>query len=216
MNNPNLLPRIVATLLLGVAFQLPSHIAQAQGGRGPLPAKARNSIHQLLEQHGKVTREVTLTEDGYVAITKSTDPAITKTLRQHINQMEERLGTGGMVRGWDPAFREFVEHYTDITHRVEAIPHGVKITVQGKTPEAIKVAQNHAKIVSDFAAQGWPAHDAVHPRVVAGDHAESTPAASAKSCSMNGKAATGAEGATKSCCQNGKCKIPTKATPSQQ
>jgi hypothetical protein len=41
----------------------------------------------------------------------------------------------------------------------------MKATVKGKTPLAIKVAQNHAAVVSAFAAHGWSEHDKRHPAV---------------------------------------------------
>lgn len=142
-------------------------------GQG-MPAEARNNIHQLFHQHTNATRKVTFTKDGYVAVTETDDPKLAKVLREHVSQMRGRLRGGRMVRGWDPAFRELAEHYDDISHRVEATEKGLRITVRGKTPEAVKVAKNHAEIVSGFATQGWAAHDARHPRVV--DSAEAAKA----------------------------------------
>lgn len=131
-----------------------------------LPDAMHDNIHALFDGHAKITRKVEMTEKGYVAITESKNPKLAKILREHVSQMRERLQSGMMVRRWDPAFPELVEHYDDITHRVEATKRGLKITVTGKTPDAIKVAKNHAKIVSDFAKNGWKAHDTLHPRAI--------------------------------------------------
>jgi hypothetical protein len=79
--------------------------------------------------------------------------------------MSERLKSGLMVRRWDPAFEEYVTHYDEMEHRYEATEKGMKATVNGKTPLGIKIAQNHAKAVSDFAAEGWKAHDRTHTAV---------------------------------------------------
>lgn len=137
--------------------------AYAQG----MPKELHDNIHSLFDNHAKFTRKVEMTEKGYIAVTESSDPKLAKILREHVSQMRERLQSGLMVRRWDPAFPEFIAHYDDITHRVEATRNGLKITVAGKTPNAIKVAQNHAKIVSDFAANGWKAHDTSHPLALA-------------------------------------------------
>ena len=100
-----------------------------------------------------------------MALTESDDPKLANVLRSHVKQMSARLQSGRMIRGWDPAFREMVQHYDDIAHKVEATQKGLKITVSGKTPAAIKVAQNHADIVSNFAKNGWAEHDVRHPKV---------------------------------------------------
>jgi len=145
--------------ILLVALLAGIRSANAQG----MPKELHDNIHSLFDNHAKFTRKVEMTEKGYVAITESTDPKLAKILREHVSQMRERLQSGRMVRRWDPAFPEFIAHYDDITHRVDATKNGLKITVTGKTPDAIKVAKNHAKIVSDFAKNGWKAHDAYHP-----------------------------------------------------
>lgn len=191
----------IALVLTGV-----SHRASAQG----LPAESRENIHALFNQHTNVIRKVTLTKDGYVAVTESKDPKLAKILREHVAQMSNRLESGRMIRGWDPAFRELREHYDGISHQVEATEHGLKIVVKGKTPEAIQVAQNHAKIVSRFAAHGWDEHDVRHPRAVVGDpnvtanvDPSNTPC-SAKACCLT-KAGNTPSPDKKSCCGKAGC-----------
>ncbi len=159
-------PAAAFTLAVGLVFSgllmpLVHQPATAQG----MSAEIRNNIHTLFSQHTKVTRKVTLTESGYIAVTEAQDPKLAAVLKKHVQQMSARLGSGRMIRGWDPAFREMVQHYPDITHQLETTPMGLKITVTGKTPAAIKVAQNHANIVSRFAQKGWAEHDIRHPRV---------------------------------------------------
>lgn len=148
------------TILLGflVASSAP---AQAQG----MPRAARDTIHTLFNNHEKVTRTVEQTEKGYIATTESDDPKVAAALREHVKQMSSRLESGLMVRRWDPAFAEYVEHYGDIKHRFERTKKGVRMTVTGKTPAAIQVARNHAAVISDFVNDGWQAHDRSHPAV---------------------------------------------------
>lgn len=154
-------PTLLTLCLAAGLFQaLP---ARSQG----MPAEMHQNIHTLFDQHAKFTRKVQLIEKGYVAITESEDPKMAAVLREHVSQMRKRLQSGMMVRRWDPAFPELVQHYDDITHRVEATPKGLKITVEGKNPKAVLVAQNHAKVVSDFVKNGWKAHDTRHPEALA-------------------------------------------------
>lgn len=157
-------------LLIGIVIaKLAVLPAAAQG----LPPEAQENIHRLFDQHAAVKRTVTLTEQGYTAVTESDDPVIARTLRSHVSQMRERLESGLAVRRWDPAYAEMVEHYRDLQLTVEPTPKGLRIEMVGKTPAAVKVAQNHAGIVSKFVEQGWKEHDVSHPAVtpVAGDKA---------------------------------------------
>ena len=124
-----------------------------QGG-GPGGGGFQEAIHKLFDNHEKIKRTVEMTESGYKAKTVSDDSEIAKTLQKHVKEMRERLGAGMMIRRWDPAFAELVEHYKDIDHEFKEVDGGVEMVAKGKTPEAIQVVQNHAKIVSRFAKLG--------------------------------------------------------------
>lgn len=138
--------------------------AQQSGGPG-MPAAAREQIHQLFEHHAAIRREVRVTGDGYTALTESDDPKVAAALKKHVAQMQERLGQGLSVRRWDPAFAEYCDHYGEMEHQFTATDKGVRMTVKGRTAKAVKVAQNHAKVVSAFAAHGWAEHDKKHDTV---------------------------------------------------
>lgn len=170
-----------------------------------MPPEARKNIHQLFNQHAKVTRSVTLTPQGYVAVTESTDPQVAAALREHVGQMEARMKSGRMVRRHDPAFAEFGRHYDDMTLVVEPTRTGLKVTVTGKTPEAIRVAQNHATVVTDFAAHGWEAHDRDHAAVLTGkikpEAEEVIPAVKEPAAAVKAAAACCENGA--GCCKDG-------------
>ena len=134
--------------------------------RGPLPDEQKEIIHYLAEHHSELKREVKLTKKGYKATTTSENPEIVKKLLTHFDYMEKRLDSGAMVRRWDPAFEEMVEYYEQLETNVEKLEDGIKVTVKGKTPEAVKVAQNHAKIVSGFVNEGQAAVSREHPKAV--------------------------------------------------
>lgn len=151
---------LLAAMALVAAFSAIS-CAQQGGGRG-LPAEAREQIHALFDNHAKIHRELKLTATGYTATTESDDPKVTAALQKHVKQMQERLGSGLSVRRWDPAFAEYCDHYAEMDHSFTPTAKGVCMTVKGRNAAAIKIAQNHAKVVSAFASQGWSEHDKKH------------------------------------------------------
>ena len=134
-------------------------------GRG-MPEAARENIHTLFENHAKIKRTVTKTEAGYTSVTESDDPKVVRALQTHVTQMADRLESGLMVRRWDPAFEEYVNHYKDMDHQFEKTDKGVRMVVKGRTADAAKVAQNHAAVISAFVAHGWEEHDRKHDPVV--------------------------------------------------
>ena len=129
----------------------------------PMPVEARENIHSLFNQHDLIQRSVELTEKGYIAVTETDNPELASILKSHVRQMRARLKSGKMVRRWDPAFPEMVMHYQDMEHQIKPTEKGLKVIVTGTTPEAVKVAHNHAQIVSAFAKNGWKEHDVRHP-----------------------------------------------------
>lgn len=178
----------VAAILLSLAGLTVNALGQG------MPPEARKNIHLLLNQHSAVIRTVTMSTNGYVALTESNDPRVASALKEHVRQMEARLNEGLMVRRHDPAFVEFARHYPNLRHTVEPTEKGLRIVVTGKTPEAIKVAQNHATVVTDFATHGWEAHDRDHaPALQSGTPAKesvhavsSTPKKSCPACCESG------------------------------
>lgn len=139
------------------------HHGQGQGGHRGMPEESRSVIHDLFAQHKKVTRAVKLTPQGYTAETTSSDPAVVSQLQKHVKQMKARLNSGLGVRQWDPAFREFREHYDDLKIQIQNIQNGVAVNVTGSTPEAIAAARNHASVISQFVKNGSSEMHATHP-----------------------------------------------------
>jgi hypothetical protein len=174
--------------LLSAAFlAVGTSLSGAPGAQG-MPPDARKNIHLLFNQHEEVRRTVTMTKDGYVSLTESDDPKVAGALKEHVRQMEDRLKGGLMVRRHDPAFAEFSEYYDQMTLVIEPTEKGLRVSVTGTTPAAVKVAQNHANVVTDFATHGWEGHDREHGAVLnAGLAPEpATPKRSQPACCSNG------------------------------
>jgi hypothetical protein len=145
-------------------------------GHGGMSGDFQGVIHSLFAAHEKVNRAVELTDDGYRATTTSDNPEVAAMLKKHVAQMESRLEGGLGVRHWDPAFVELHEHYEDMSIKVENVEKGVAVSVAGTTPDAIKVAQNHAAIVSGFVKKGEEQMHATHAAVVTKAEDASVPA----------------------------------------
>lgn len=181
-----LLSLLLASLILFSSLEArPPGKGPAQGG-----SDFRGVIHSLFANYEDFERKVEILENGYRAVTTSKDPKSAKLLQEHVIQMKERLDGGFGVRHWDPAFAELREHHEDMTIELEEITGGVSVSVMGKTPEAIQVAKNHAKIVSGFVEKGGEQMHATHPAVVSGKEGESTELAKA-ACSCGGEKGQG-------------------------
>ncbi len=136
--------------------------------RGPLPDDQQEIIRELAKRHQELIREVKLTDDGYSATTTTQNKELATKLKLHLAYMEKRLDSKAMVRRWDPAFVELVEYYDQLETKIMPLENGVKVEVKGKTPEAVKVAKNHARIVSGFVEEGQKAVQRKHPKASKG------------------------------------------------
>jgi len=154
--------KLIYTTVIIAAATLISCAQQRQGGGRGMPPEERQAIHGLFDAHQKIERKVTKTAEGYTSKTTSTDPAVVKILQTHVKQMETRLKKGLMVRRWDPAYVEFVNHYDDIQIKITNIDNGISVVAIGKTEAAKKVARNHAGIIGKFIKHGWSEHHKKH------------------------------------------------------
>lgn len=148
-------PFLLAILTTPACADQPKGHGKGRGGMGgPLPQEQRAIIHELAENHKKLTRKVEMTKKGYIATTTSEDQALATKLKTHFRFMKKRLDSGAMVRRWDPAYAEMTAYYDKLEVAVEELKNGLKVTITGKNAEAIKVAQNHARIVTKFVEKG--------------------------------------------------------------
>jgi hypothetical protein len=141
----------MAALLLGLALT-----SAAQTKRDLM-----HDAHALVFNHTAVSRSVTLLPNGVRTTTTTTDAALLPILRKHPRQMGDLYREGGMVRGWDPVFRElaYVADKTSMT--VKDIEGGVEVLLTSEDAEVVRLIQAHANKVTDMAKRGVPAmHEA--------------------------------------------------------
>lgn len=135
--------------------------------RGPLPEEQQQIIAEMAKRHLDFKRAVEVTKDGYQATTTTADKDLAAKLKSHLKYMSARLDSKAMVRRWDPAFVELVEYYDQLDTKITELEDGVRVVVTGKNADAVKVAQNHAKIVTGFTKEGDKAVEREHEPALA-------------------------------------------------
>jgi len=126
----------------------------AEGRMGGGHRAAMGPIHELIDSHESITREVETLKDGVVTVTRSTDPDLVPTLQKHVGQMVEMLESGGSIRHWDPLFVEIFKHADQIDVRTELLDDGIRVWETASDPYVAKLIQAHAAKVSEFAERG--------------------------------------------------------------
>jgi hypothetical protein len=121
-------------------------------------------IHNLFLNNERITRTVTNLPNGIKTLTESNDPALAKTIKEHVAGMMQRVGEnrdpGLPIES--PALKAIFKHYEKIETQVETTENGVLVIQTSDNAEAVAALQTHAGEVSDFAERGMPAmHDAM-------------------------------------------------------
>lgn len=111
-------------------------------------------IHELLDNGSKVTRTVTIRADGVETLTESDDPAIAKSIQEHVASMYSRVSERRPIHMRDPLFRAIFEHASQITLSHTQTPRGIKVTETSADPYVVKLIQAHAEVLNAFIRNG--------------------------------------------------------------
>lgn len=125
-------------------------MGMGQGGR----MEDMQTIHSLFDEHKKVNRTVTKTENGVVTVTESDDPKVQAMIVEHVWAMKSRLEKKQPIRMWDPLYRALFEHADKIKMEIVNTEKGVKITETTTDPYVVKLLHSHSDGVSEFVAEG--------------------------------------------------------------
>jgi alpha-acetolactate decarboxylase len=128
---------------------LPATEASAQPKRDLM-----RDAHTLVFDHTTISRSVEILPNGVRTITTTTNPDMVPVLRRHPREMGELYQQGGMVRGWDPVFRELALVRDKVTMEVRDIENGVEVLSTSEDAEVVKLIQAHADKVSEMARRG--------------------------------------------------------------
>jgi hypothetical protein len=112
-------------------------------------------IHQLLQRHDRIRRDVEDVATGIRARTTSRDLEVAELIRAHVWQMKSRVEDGDPIRLMDPVFREIFKHHAEVEMDVEQIPGGVVVVETSTDPQVELLIRQHAhRAVSEFVAYG--------------------------------------------------------------
>lgn len=126
-----------------------------EGGMGPEMMRDMRVIHTLLQNHGRIERQVEDILGGVRTLTTSDDTEVAGAIRAHVRQMKERLEKGQPIRMMDPLFREIFEHAGQIRMAVEDVEGGVRVTETSEDPNVQLLIRQHARrAVSEFVEGG--------------------------------------------------------------
>jgi hypothetical protein len=112
-------------------------------------------IHQLLQRHDRIRRDVENVASGIRAQTTSPDREVVELIRVHVRRMKARVEDGDAIRLMDPVFREIFKHHTEVVMDVKQIPGGVVVVETSTDPQVELLIRQHAhRAVSEFVAYG--------------------------------------------------------------
>ena len=150
---------------MGQGMGMGMHGGNASGAMmGPLhggtatPAE-RQDLHTLFFNHASIKRTVTNLPNGIRTVTESDDPAVAKTIKEHVAGMLKRVAEKrdpGMPIEI-PSLRAIFANYDKIKTQVEQTEKGAIVTQTSDDATAVAVLQKHAGEVSDFADRGMRA-----------------------------------------------------------
>jgi hypothetical protein len=117
-------------------------------GRGGMSDNIRDKIHAMLAMHRQMERDMEVTKTGYRFSTTSTDQEVVVMIQQHGEQLRHRVEEGmakrSDARSNEPLKVDEKVHPADLNFSIEPVEGGLVVVVEGKTPAAIKAAQEHA------------------------------------------------------------------------
>jgi uncharacterized coiled-coil DUF342 family protein len=108
-----------------------------------------------LNNHEKISREVTELSDGVETLTESEDPEIAAKIKEHVRWMQHRVEQAKPIRRRDPLFNEIFKHADKIEMKREETKNGVRVVETSKDPYVAKLIKAHAKAVSGFVSRGF-------------------------------------------------------------
>jgi hypothetical protein len=143
-----------------------------QGGGQGNGNSHRDIIQKLFDHRDEITREFTKETNAVdastvsVASTTSNNPEVAGWIKLHVKQMEERMGSGMMVRHWDELFEKMFDHRNELTLDWEEVDGGVKAVMFANNPDSPcpkALADAHTKVISAFIENGRAEAQKNHP-----------------------------------------------------
>mmetsp|Transcript_12327 Transcript_12327/g.14863 ORF Transcript_12327/g.14863 Transcript_12327/m.14863 type:complete len:197 (-) Transcript_12327:72-662(-) len=124
-----------------------------------------DTIRRLMQNRHTISRSVVNTTDGVSTKTSSTKPDVAVWIKQHVDEMQILMKTGGRIRQWDPLFAAILDPEQGVTLNCTYTDDRVVHCDHSSSTECgIDLVQYHAEVVSNFIKYGgdevWAEHEA--------------------------------------------------------
>lgn len=121
-------------------------------------------IHELMQNHSRITRSVTNLPDGIRTVTESDDSLTADRIKQHVARMAVRVSAQD-----DPglpmetaALRAIYRNGSGIVTRIDTTAKGMVVVQQSTDSATVAALQRHAAEVTELVRRGMAAmHDAM-------------------------------------------------------
>lgn len=152
----------MAVALAAAQGATPLEAAGQTRGRGMGRGMMADATHQqdmqllqaLFDNRERITRQITLNDDGVSTLTESNDSAVAKMIQTHVEAMSARVKEARPIHQRDPLFREIFKHSNEIEMTYQPTPNGIRAVERSANPCVVKLIQAHAEVVSAFIANG--------------------------------------------------------------
>ncbi len=126
-------------------------------------AKDHQDFFCLIEHRDDIRRTVKNLPNGVETLTESDVKDVASMIQTHVEAMYDRMEHANPIRMRDPIFREVFANAKKIKLEIEHTDHGVRVTETSEDDYAVKLIQEHAKVVSLWVKNGYSELPKNHP-----------------------------------------------------
>jgi hypothetical protein len=127
------------------------------GGGDPAFAADMQLVHELLANHGAITRTVVHLPNGIRTVTESPHPEVASAIVAHVASMEARLEAGEVFNLFSHTLPAIFEGYDRIDSEFEYTDRGVAVVQTSDDPALVEALQGHAEEVTEMVDEGMAA-----------------------------------------------------------
>ncbi|MCM2373979.1 hypothetical protein [Aporhodopirellula aestuarii] len=126
-------------------------------------AKDHQDFFYLIEHRDDIRRTVKNLPNGVETLTESDVEDVASMIQMHVEAMYDRMENANPIRMRDPIFREVFANAKKIQLDIEHTDLGVRVKETSSDPYAVKLVQEHAKVVSLWIKNGYSELPKNHP-----------------------------------------------------
>ncbi len=127
------------------------------GGGDPAFAADMQLVHELLANHGSITRTVVHLPNGIRTVTESPYPEVASAIVAHVASMEGRLESGEVFNLFSHTLPAIFDGYERIQSEFEYTDKGVAVVQTSDDPALVEALQGHAAEVTEMVDEGMAA-----------------------------------------------------------